>query len=99
MAADHACPNFDDYTTIFAVDGPAGGTSHIICKWKKQIIAVDMKTGKEAWRFSDPSPLYITAGASAALLGTGVVLLVVDGSAAAISPLPGGGMLTLSGHF
>jgi len=56
-AADHACPNFDDYTTLFAVD------QRIICKWKKQIVAVDAKTGKEAWRFSDPRPMYITAGA------------------------------------
>jgi|GEM_PF-2785652 len=61
--ADHGCPNFDDYTTLFAVAGPKGGVGHIICKWQKQIIAVDMKTGKEAWRFSDPSPMYITAGA------------------------------------
>jgi hypothetical protein len=56
-AADHACPNFDDYTTVFEVEG------RIVCKWKRQVIAVDMKTGAEAWRFSDPRPMYITAGA------------------------------------
>ena len=54
---DHACPTFDDYTTMFEVGG------RIVCKWNKQIIAVDLKTGKEAWRYSDPSPMYITAGA------------------------------------
>lgn len=56
-SADHACPNFDDFTTVFEVEG------RIVCKWKRQIIAVDLKTGKEAWHFSDPRPMYITAGA------------------------------------
>lgn len=62
-SADHACPNFDDYTTIFSVPGAGNAPGHIVCKWKKQIIAVDLASGKEAWRFSDPSPMYITAGA------------------------------------
>ncbi|MBL8788228.1 MAG: PQQ-binding-like beta-propeller repeat protein [Deltaproteobacteria bacterium] len=57
-SADHACPNFDDYTTLFTVD------QRVVCKWRKQIVAIDTKTGKEAWRFSDPRPMYITAGAA-----------------------------------
>jgi len=62
-SGDHACPNFDDYTTIFAVAGAPGTPGTLVCKWKKQIIGVSLATGKEAWRFSDPSPMYITAGA------------------------------------
>jgi hypothetical protein len=61
--ADHACPNFDEFTTIFALEKAKGQPGRIICKWKRQIIAVDLATGKEAWRFSTEQPLYITAGA------------------------------------
>jgi hypothetical protein len=42
--------------------------------------------------------LYVTAGASAALIGTGVVLLFVD-EGPVVMPIPGGGVLSWSGRF
>lgn len=56
-SADHACPDFQDYATLFALDG------RLVCKLNRQILAVDLATGKEAWRFTGGGPLYITAGA------------------------------------
>jgi len=56
-SADHACPDFEDYATVFTLDG------RLVCKLDRRIIAVDLATGQEAWRFTDGRPLYITAGA------------------------------------
>ena len=64
----------------------------------------DPQLSKQAQDFYDGTlaprrtGLYVTAGLSAALLGTGTVLLFVD-ETPGFTPLPGGGIVTWSGRF
>ncbi|MFO0751206.1 MAG: PQQ-binding-like beta-propeller repeat protein [Myxococcota bacterium] len=57
--ADHACPTFDDYATVFTPSRVA----RTVCKVGGLVIAVDLADGREAWRFTDPRPLYMIVAA------------------------------------
>jgi len=53
----HTCPDFDAHTEPFVVD------DRIVCKSSKSIVAVDLASGDERWRFTESRTLYMTVGA------------------------------------
>jgi len=61
--ADHRCPNFSDFTTLLDPAGKGAAATRAVCKVGRQIIGVDVDTGREAWSFTDPRPLYMTVRA------------------------------------
>ncbi len=57
--ADHACPDYDHFTEL----RPAAAAGRIVCNVEQLVIGVDLATGAEAWRFTDPRPVYVTVAA------------------------------------
>lgn len=76
--AEHTCPNFNDLATLLA---PAG-SGRVVCKLGGEILGVDVATGAEAWRFTDPAPLYmtVTAGGRVAVSLDNAQVAVLDGA-------------------
>ncbi|MCC6619689.1 MAG: PQQ-binding-like beta-propeller repeat protein [Deltaproteobacteria bacterium] len=61
--ADHRCPNFADFTTLLEPQGTGASAARAVCKVGRTVIGVDVDTGREAWSFTDPRPLYMTVRA------------------------------------
>ncbi len=77
----HTCPDFDAHTQPFVVD------DSIVCKSRNSIMAVDLASGNERWRFTDSRNLYITAGAQ------GVVATSIDNEEVAVLDAKTGNLL------
>jgi outer membrane protein assembly factor BamB len=77
----HTCPDFDAHTEPFVVD------DSIVCKSRRSILAVDLVSGDERWRFTDSRNLYITAGAQ------GVVATSINNEEVAVLDAKNGSVL------